>query len=150
MVEGIGYDFVPEALSREPGLIDEWVKTSDEDAFPRVAQIMRHEGLLVGGSSGSALAGALAWLKNSEKGKEIAQQKGKNVVVVLPDGYVLLIMSCTVCCANKSLHTYSIRNYMSKPWFLDFAMSSKTTPLKETIARALQDDVSDSSLRMHL
>lgn len=46
---------------------------------------MRIEGLLVGGSSGSALSGALRWLK-SEEGKIIAQTKGANVVVLLPDG----------------------------------------------------------------
>ncbi len=48
---------------------------------------MRHEGLLVGGSSGSALSGALRWL-HSDKGRAIAQTEGANVVVLLPDGYV--------------------------------------------------------------
>lgn len=48
---------------------------------------MRSEGLLVGGSSGSALSGALRWLK-SDAGKQIAQTKGANVVVLLPDGWV--------------------------------------------------------------
>ena len=46
---------------------------------------MRHEGLLIGGSSGSALAGALKWLKSLE-GSEIARTEGANVVVLLPDG----------------------------------------------------------------
>ena len=46
---------------------------------------MRLEGLLVGGSSGSALAGALMWLKSPE-GQKIAQEEGKNVVILLPDG----------------------------------------------------------------
>jgi cystathionine beta-synthase len=68
-------------------MINEWVKTSDSDAFAAVRLLMRHEGALVGGSSGSALAGALAWLR-SEKGREIAQTPGKNVVVLLPDGCV--------------------------------------------------------------
>lgn len=47
---------------------------------------MRLEGLLVGGSSGSALSGALRWLLKSQEGKTIAQTKGANVVVLLPDG----------------------------------------------------------------
>lgn len=47
---------------------------------------MRKEGLLVGGSSGSSLSGAVKWLKESEKGKQIAAQEGVNVVVLLPDG----------------------------------------------------------------
>ena len=46
---------------------------------------MRQEGLLIGGSSGSALAGALKWLQ-TERGHEIAQTEGANVVVLLPDG----------------------------------------------------------------
>jgi len=39
---------------------------------------------LVGGSSGSALSGALRWLKTKE-GSKVATTRGKNVVVILPD-----------------------------------------------------------------
>jgi cystathionine beta-synthase len=84
-VEGIGYDFVPDVLTREVGIVDTWVKTSDEDAFTAVSLLMRREGVLVGGSSGSALAGTLAWL-HTEAGRIIAQTPGLNVVVLLPDG----------------------------------------------------------------
>jgi cystathionine beta-synthase len=87
VVEGIGYDFTPDVLTREPGMINEWVKTTDNDAFAAVQSLMRHEGALVGGSSGSALVGALAWLR-SERGREIGQTLGKNVVIILPDGCV--------------------------------------------------------------
>lgn len=85
IVEGIGYDFVPDVLSREPGTVDAWLKTSDEESFEAVRKLMRMEGLLVGGSSGSSLSGALRWLK-SDEGKVVAQTKGLNVVVLLPDG----------------------------------------------------------------
>lgn len=85
IVEGIGYDFIPDVLSRDPQDIDHWVKTGDEEAFEAVRKLMRLEGLLVGGSSGSALSGALRWLKSKE-GQKIAQTKGVNVVVLLPDG----------------------------------------------------------------
>lgn len=85
VVEGIGYDFVPDVLSRDPKVINAWVKTSDEEAFAGVKQLMRQEGLLVGGSSGSALSGALKWLQ-SEAGQKIAMTEGLNVVVLLPDG----------------------------------------------------------------
>ena len=98
IVEGIGYDFAPEVLTREPGMINTWVKTNDKDAFGAVQLLMRHEGMLVGGSSGSALTGALAWLR-SEGGREIAQSPGKNVVVLLPDGYVarkIRFFSCLI------------------------------------------------------
>lgn len=89
IVEGIGYDFIPDVLAREA--VDVWFKTSDEESFEAVKKLMRLEGLLVGGSSGSALSGALRWL-HSNGGCEIAQAKGANVVVLLPDGYVLLSM----------------------------------------------------------
>ena len=93
-VEGLGYDFTPGVITREPGMINTWLKTNDKDAFAAVQLLMRHEGMLVGGSSGSALAGALEWLR-SENGREIAQSPGKNVVVLLPDGYVTQIIRCS-------------------------------------------------------
>ena len=93
IVEGIGYDFVPDVLHRED--VDLWVKTDDAEAFAAARLLMRKEGLLVGGSSGSALAGALSWLGSSE-GKDIAQTEGKNVVVLLPDGYVISLVDLMV------------------------------------------------------
>ena len=85
IVEGIGYDFVPDVLSRDPSVVNSWIKTADAESFEAVRKLMRLEGLLVGGSSGSALSGALRWLK-SDEGKCIAQTKGANVVVLLADG----------------------------------------------------------------
>ncbi|KAF8966293.1 tryptophan synthase beta subunit-like PLP-dependent enzyme, partial [Flammula alnicola] len=114
IVEGIGYDFVPDVLCHDD--VDVWLKTSDEEAFAAVQQMMRSKGLLVGGSSGSALSGALRWLK-SDEGKAVANTSGKNVVVLLPDG---------------------IRNYMSEPWFLKIAMDQEASPLSGTIAQILQ------------
>src|SRR5689334_24661799 len=52
-VEGIGYDFIPDVLDRK--LVDEWVKTNDRDSFRTARQLIRQEGLLVGGSSGAAV-----------------------------------------------------------------------------------------------
>ena len=57
MVEGIGYDFIPDVLKR--GLVDEWIKSNDEDSFPMSRRMIREEGLLCGGSCGSALHYAL-------------------------------------------------------------------------------------------
>jgi cystathionine beta-synthase len=68
-------------------MINEWIKSNDRDSFVAVQLLMRKEGMLVGGSSGSVLSGALAWLR-SERGREIAETPGKNVVILLPDGYV--------------------------------------------------------------
>lgn len=69
--------------------MDHWIKTSDAEAYAAVKLLMKQEGLLVGGSSGSALGGALAWFK-TDGGKKIAGTEGANVVVLLPDGWVSL------------------------------------------------------------
>lgn len=82
-VEGIGYDFIPDVLDRR--LVDRWIKSNDRDSFLVARQLIRQEGLLVGGSSGSAVWAAL------QVARELGA--GKRVVVILPD---------------------SIRNYMSK------------------------------------
>jgi len=76
LVEGIGYDFFPDVLDN--GLIDEYIKVTDKDSFLTARRLIREEGLLVGGSSGSAVWGALQVayrLKNQQK-----------CVVLLPDG----------------------------------------------------------------
>jgi len=75
-VEGIGYDFVPDVLDRS--LVDTWVKTSDQQSFVIARRLMKEEGLLCGGSCGSAMYAAL---QEAPKLK-----KGQNCVVILPDG----------------------------------------------------------------
>lgn len=83
LVEGIGYDFVPEVLDNE--LVDEYIKVNDIDTFSMARRLIREEGLLVGGSSGTAMWAAL---QSAAKLK-----RGQKCLVLLPDG---------------------IRNYMSK------------------------------------
>jgi cystathionine beta-synthase len=82
-VEGIGYDFIPDVLDRR--LVDRWIKSNDRDSFLVARQVIRQEGLLVGGSSGSAVWAAL------QVARELGA--GKRVVCILPD---------------------SIRNYLTK------------------------------------
>lgn len=82
-VEGIGYDFFPPVLNQ--GLIDHYIKTNDRDSFATARRLISEEGLLVGGSSGAAMSGALKAAKSLGKGQKC--------LVILPD---------------------SIRNYMSK------------------------------------
>lgn len=82
-VEGIGYDFFPDVFDKT--LIDRYIKTNDADSFRMARQLIQEEGLLVGGSSGAAMWGAL------QAAKTLA--KGQKCLVILPD---------------------SIRNYMSK------------------------------------
>lgn len=76
LVEGIGYDFIPEVLHRQ--LVDRWVKSEDKPSFQLARRLIREEGLLCGGSSGAALHGVL------EAASSL--QAGQNCVVILPDG----------------------------------------------------------------
>ena len=76
MVEGIGYDFIPDVL--DDTLIDTWVKTEDKESFQLARKLIAEEGILSGGSSGSALFAAI------QEAKKL--KKGQNCVVILPDG----------------------------------------------------------------
>ena len=74
-VEGIGYDFIPDALDRQ--LVDRWIKSNDRDSFRVARQLIRQKGLLVGGSSGSAAWAAMQVARE--------MKPGQRVVVLLPD-----------------------------------------------------------------
>lgn len=76
-VEGIGYDFVPEVLDQ--GAVDLWYKTDDREAFMYARRLIAEEGLLVGGSSGSAMAAMVRCVKDLGLGR------GDVVVVIMPD-----------------------------------------------------------------
>jgi cystathionine beta-synthase len=58
-VEGIGEDFVPKTLNSQ--VVDEWIRISDAESFATARRIAREEGLLLGGSSGTALAAAFRY-----------------------------------------------------------------------------------------
>ena len=68
-VEGIGYDFIPDVLDRS--LVDIWVKSNDHDSFRVARQLIRQEGLLVGGSCGSAVWAAMQVAKDFPAGSRI-------------------------------------------------------------------------------
>lgn len=76
-IQGIGAGFVPKVLNT--GVYDEVVPVSGDDAFAFARMMGKTEGVLVGISSGAALAAAI----------RIAQRKeneGKTIVALLPDG----------------------------------------------------------------
>ena len=75
-IQGIGAGFVPEVLNT--GVFDEIIKVKNEDAFTTGRELSKAEGLLVGISSGAALWAATELSKRPEN-------KGKNIVVILPD-----------------------------------------------------------------
>jgi cystathionine beta-synthase len=76
-VEGIGYDFIPGVLSQKE--VDQWFKTDDVDSFYWARRLIREEGLLVGGSAGSAMSACVQAIKALNLGKDDA------IVVILPD-----------------------------------------------------------------
>lgn len=75
-IQGIGAGFVPETL--DTGIYDEIIQVSDDDALQTGRDLAQKEGLLVGISSGAAVAAARELAKRPEN-------KGKNIVVLLPD-----------------------------------------------------------------
>ena len=91
-VEGIGYDFIPEVLDN--GIIDHYIKVNDKDSFLMARRIIKEEGLLIGGSSGSAVHASLQAAAKLDK--------TQSCLVILPD---------------------SIRNYLTKfvddSWMID-------------------------------
>jgi cystathionine beta-synthase len=60
-VEGIGEDFVPKTLNSQ--LVDEWIRVSDAESFHIARALARREGMLLGGSSGTAVAAALRYAR---------------------------------------------------------------------------------------
>src|SRR5712692_2346054 len=58
-VEGIGEDFVPKTFNSQ--LVDDWVRVSDSESFYTARALARREGILLGGSSGTAIAAGLRY-----------------------------------------------------------------------------------------
>lgn len=75
LTEGIGEDFWPQTFERD--IVDRWVKVSDAQSFEMAIRLAREEGILSGGSGGTAVHAAL------EVARELGA--GKRVVVLLPD-----------------------------------------------------------------
>ncbi|KAL8996672.1 MAG: hypothetical protein Q9188_006511 [Gyalolechia gomerana] len=112
-VEGIGYDFVPDVLDQH--CVERWYKTDDREAFAYARRLIAEEGLLVGGSSGSAMAAMVKSVKDLGLGKE------DTIVVILPD---------------------SIRSYLSKfvddDWLAANDLLPPTPPTTEPSSPALE------------
>lgn len=75
LIEGVGEDFWPEAF--DPNIVDEYEMVGDREAFLMARRVVHDEGILVGGSGGMALVGAL---------RTAERYPDDLVVVILPDG----------------------------------------------------------------
>jgi cystathionine beta-synthase len=86
LTEGVGEDFWP--ANYDPSLVDEVIAVSDADAFDMARRVTHEEGMLIGGSGGTAVAAALRVAE--------AAPEGSCVVVLVPDtgrGYISKIFN---------------------------------------------------------
>ena len=104
MVEGIGEDFYPKTM--DLSLIDEYVTVSDRDSFITARRMAREEGLLVGGSGGTAVWATL----------ETARKYGPDatILTIIPDG------------GRAYLSKFYDDNYMLEYGFLERTAPSPT------------------------
>jgi cystathionine beta-synthase len=75
-VEGIGEDFFPSTMNLK--IIDDVIRVDDKECFLMTRDLVRLEGLFVGGSGGAAVAGAIKYAK--------ASGRKENILVLMPDG----------------------------------------------------------------
>jgi cystathionine beta-synthase len=109
-VEGIGEDYVPKTLNSQ--MVDEWIRVGDIESFHIARAMARREGILAGGSSGTAVAAALRYAR---------RLSGDNLVVAL--------------CADTG------RNYLSKMFDDEWMTANKflvNEPPKHSIGDLLR------------
>jgi cystathionine beta-synthase len=104
-VEGIGEDMVPKSIHMQ--YLDDFVEVNDRESFQMARRLARDEGMFVGGSSGSAVAGALRWLAK----KPLTD--GATAVVILPDS------------GDRYLSKFYSDDWLREKGFLDVGASAR-------------------------
>jgi cystathionine beta-synthase len=116
LVEGIGKDTWPKTIDLT--VVDEWIRVNDRDSFLAARQLAREEGLLVGGSSGSTIWGALEYARRLNK-------PDAKILTILPDS------------GRSYLSKFLDDNWMIEHGFLE---RSAPAPTVRELLRAKQGD----------
>jgi cystathionine beta-synthase len=105
LVEGIGEDIIPKSIHFQ--YMDEFVEVNDQESFYMARRLAREEGMFVGGSSGSAVAGAIRWLSKRPL------PEGSTVIVILPDS------------GDRYLSKFYSDDWMREKGFLDAGATAR-------------------------
>lgn len=80
-IEGIGEDFIPQNYDFD--VVDDMIQVEDKESFLMTRELLTREGIYSGVSSGSAVVGAIKWIKAQMNAG--VDMKGKNVLIIIPD-----------------------------------------------------------------
>ena len=75
LTEGVGEDFFPGTY--DPTAVDRWVRVSDRDAFAMARRLTREEGILSGGSCGTAMVAAREVVRDLSRDRRRARGRGR-------------------------------------------------------------------------